>query len=222
MLNIKERDAQYNVVTTAFKLRRSQTKHRNSVVDLSAKLEWLVPRFDQFQPNMWWIGTFNLVVRLCQSSLLALLKHQPIQAALASGVTQLAICVQNNLNPHRRESDNMVALYAQWLIFVWFALFFMYLIETFQFLSPVAVGMMFVVPSIAFVVRAVQGAFADVKNQIRRERERGRKAYQKGDFVVHDSDGRERYALTEFDFDMLYEPLSEKAGAPTSMSGAGR
>ena len=210
MKEIKERDAHHKAVTTAFKLSRSRTKHRNSVLDLSLKLEWLVPRFDQFQPDMWWVSTFSLLIRLCQSSLLAWLRHQPIQAALASGITQVAICVQNNLNPHRRESDNAIALYSQWLIFVWFALFFMYLIKTFRFLSPVAVGLLFIVPSAAFIVRAVHSAFADLKNQLRRDRERGRKTYQKGDFVVHNSDGSRKHALTELDFDMLYEPSFEQ------------
>ena len=101
-------------------------------------------------------------------------------------------------------------MYSQWLIFVWFALFFMHLIKIFQSLPPVAVGLLFVVPSIAFIVRAVHSAFIDLKTKLGRDRDRGRKTYQKGDFVVHNSDGSKKHALAELDFGMLYEPSFEQ------------
>ena len=217
MSEIKLNESRNKSSTISFKPRRSMVVHSQSLL----ALEWLSPRFHAYQPDCWWVGTFNLVVRLCQSSLLAVFAHQPIQAALASGITQVAICVQCNLEPYRRKSDNTTALYAQWLVFVWFASFFMYIIGTFDGLPKVVVGLFCVIPTVAFVAHAIHSAIKDVTIELARDhrsfglrgrgRVKDRQTYQKGDFIFYEDGGKRRRSLSEHDFRMLYEPSFEPA-----------
>ena len=60
------------------------------------------------------MGIFQLVVRLLQTSLMTVVKKPIIQSSFVSVITLVAICVQRELSPYRRASDNLVGLMTRW------------------------------------------------------------------------------------------------------------
>ena len=99
----------------------AKSKHaRSSVAALTVEMAWLLPKFEKYKPNYWFCGVGLLVVRLThQTSLMALVRTQRVQAALVSLSTLVTCSLLRELSPMRRESDNRVAVLAQALIFVW-------------------------------------------------------------------------------------------------------
>ena len=91
-------------LTTVADIRRSSKQHRASIANLSYELFWLVSKFERYTPTCWWTGTMLLIFRLAQTSLLVWIDNQVVQATFAACVAQLAICMQRNSNPYRRDS----------------------------------------------------------------------------------------------------------------------
>ena len=189
----------------------------SSIANLTNELLWLLPRFESFEPDRWWWGTFSLAMRLCQSSLLVIFYNQTIQTVYACIIGQVAVCAQRNVNPYRRDSDNSVALMVQWLVFVWCAVFLARVITAAAWLPAVAVGMLCALPTLAVLVRSLQLAFGDMQTElvfdddydIHHHSER-RKTYKKGDFILHDDSGA-RYSIPASEFSMSYELSPEPA-----------
>ena len=99
-------------------LARSQ-QARSSFASLAVEMQWLLPKFEAFDPAQWYAGIALLVIRLVQTSLMALVRSQLIQAIIMCCVTLVAMLLQSEIAPYRRTSDNAVALLAQLLVFVW-------------------------------------------------------------------------------------------------------
>ena len=70
LTDIKEQDRKTHTVTTVTEVVASKRRQRASIVELSASVRWLVPKFEKFEPECWWFGAFALVLRLCQSSMM--------------------------------------------------------------------------------------------------------------------------------------------------------
>jgi len=81
-------------------------------------MAWLLPKFEKFRPELWFAGVAMLVLRLIQTSLMALVRTQRVQAAVVSLVTIIALCLLRELAPMRRPSDNRVVVLSQALIFL--------------------------------------------------------------------------------------------------------
>ena len=92
---------------------------RSSFVALTDEMRWLLPKFNKYKPSLWYAGVGFLVLRLMQTSLMALVRSQHAQAVIACCVTLVSASAQRELSPFRRASDNHVALLSQWLIFLW-------------------------------------------------------------------------------------------------------
>ena len=97
----------------------ANSKHaRSSFATLAVEMSWLVPNFELYKPSFWFAGVGLLVLRLVQTSLMALVRAQRIQAALMSLVTLVAFSLLDKLSPMRRKSDNHVVVLSQALIFL--------------------------------------------------------------------------------------------------------
>ena len=92
---------------------------RNSFVSRTAEIRWVLPKFEKFLPEYWYSSIVLLVLRLLQTSFMALVSSQLLQAVIMMSVTLLAISLQSEFSPYRRKSDNRVALLSQWLILSW-------------------------------------------------------------------------------------------------------
>lgn len=90
---------------------------RSSFATLSVKMAWLLPKFETFLPSFWFAGVGLLVLRLVQTTLMALVQTQRAQAAIVSIVTLVAFSTLRELSPMRRASDNRVLVLSQALIF---------------------------------------------------------------------------------------------------------
>jgi hypothetical protein len=98
----------------------AKSKHaRSSFASLTVEMAWLLPKFEKFKPEFWHCGVVSLVLRLAQTSLMALLPSQNAQAAIVSLLTLVALSLIIELSPMRRASDNRVAVLSQGLIFIW-------------------------------------------------------------------------------------------------------
>ena len=92
---------------------------RTSFASLTTEIRWVLPKFEKFLPEYWYSSIVLLVLRLLQTSFMALVPSQLLQAVIMMSVTLLAISLQSEFSPYRRKSDNRVALLSQWLILSW-------------------------------------------------------------------------------------------------------
>ena len=80
-------------------------KSRASFTGLSVELMHLVPKFERFTAEAWFTHIFLLVLRLAQTSLMALIPSQGIQACLACQFAIVGVVVLRELSPYRRPSE---------------------------------------------------------------------------------------------------------------------
>ena len=83
----------------------AKTRSRASFTGLSGELMHLVTKFEQLKPDCWWTHIFLLVLRLTQTSLMALVPNQRVQACLACLFAIVGIVVLRELSPYRRPSE---------------------------------------------------------------------------------------------------------------------
>jgi hypothetical protein len=92
---------------------------RSSFASLTVEMAWLLPKVDKFRPSAWSAGVCLLVLRLLQTSVVAFVKSQHVQAAIVSCWALFAACLLREVSPMRKPSDNQVAVMSQILIFIW-------------------------------------------------------------------------------------------------------
>ena len=98
----------------------SKSRHaRGSFVGIATDLRWLRPKFEKYKPASCYAGVRFLGIRLLQTSFMALIPSQHVQAAVMCLLTLAAISLQRETQPYLRPSDNKVVLLVQWLIFGW-------------------------------------------------------------------------------------------------------
>ena len=166
MTNLQGADDVHHTLTTIEEVRTKKKKRRASIEDLAVSLQWLESKFEQFQSDRWWFGSFSIVIRLCQSSLMMVFQNQAVQSIFACLIAQVAICSQRNLAPFRRESDNEIALLSQWVIFVWCTAMNMRVTGALASLPSVVVGLVCVVPTVALMVRSWKKTSAELETQL--------------------------------------------------------
>ena len=105
--------------TTLTSQQFAKSKHaRSSFSSLTVDMAWLLPKVEKFRPELWFAGVAMLVLRLIQTSLMALVRTQRVQAAVVSLVTIVAFSMLREVAPMRRSSDNCVVVLSQALIFM--------------------------------------------------------------------------------------------------------
>ena len=143
---------------------------RNSFSTLTTEIRWLLPKVEKFRPEQWFTGVLLLVVRLLQTSILALVPNQLAQAAIMCLITLFAVTLQRELSPYRRASDNHVALLAQWLIFTWTFSLMLRIAGVFEkHVAATAIGVILCVATVSVFVVALVLANIDRLNEKRAE-----------------------------------------------------
>ena len=94
-------------------------QRRPSIVYRSVDLLWLSSKIDKFQSRSWWAGSFLILMRIMQTSIMVFIANPGLRATAASLVALIGVAVQTHTAPYRRASDNHAALAAAWLLFVW-------------------------------------------------------------------------------------------------------
>jgi hypothetical protein len=84
---------------------KSLKKRKKSFIDQSEQLGWLMMKLEYFTPIAWWIHPALLVLRLVQSSALALFRKQHMLAACSSCIALAGVCLIRETLPFRRLSE---------------------------------------------------------------------------------------------------------------------
>ena len=64
----------------------ARSKHaRSSFVALTNDMRWLLPKFDKFKSDQWYIGVCLLVLRLLQTSFMAMVRNRARICSLQGG-----------------------------------------------------------------------------------------------------------------------------------------
>ena len=148
---------------------------RQSLALLTKQFEYLVPKFEDFVPDCWWMSVFLLIIRLLQTSLMVLFPAQHIQAAFSSSISLVAFFVERELSPYRRSSDNRTGVCARWLVFLWSFGLLLRLVHVLGTFPSVLVGLVLVVATLAVGVDSLRIAIKDTKHELKMRRKRNDK-----------------------------------------------
>ena len=110
---LRQRDVANRTRTSKVRTIRNDIRNEE-LAEICLKLKFLEPKIERYRPNAWWSGAFLVVVRLMQTSLMVFIDNQVSQAALGSSLTLLVIYFIREMPLFRGDSDNTVALLAQW------------------------------------------------------------------------------------------------------------
>ena len=80
-------------------------KRRPSIVARSEQHGWLMTKLDVYKPSGFWIHPGLLLLRLLQSSILALFRQQHMLAACSSFVAIIGVGLVRETSPYRRSSE---------------------------------------------------------------------------------------------------------------------
>jgi len=80
-------------------------KRRPSIVAHSEEHGWLMTKLDVYIPSAFWIHPALLVLRLLQSSILALFRQQHVLAACSSLIAIIGVGLIQETSPYRRSSE---------------------------------------------------------------------------------------------------------------------
>ena len=139
---------------------------RASFVVLSTEMQWLLPKIEKFKASQWYASVEFLLLRLFQTSFMALLRTQETQAALMCYLSVLSALLLQKLDPMRVATDTDVIVLAQALIFLWT---FVLLLRTKGMLENevgVAVGYLLCIVTVGVCVVALM--LADVERRKQR------------------------------------------------------
>ena len=168
---VKQQGVQRNTVASVAQMSKDRGQ-RQSLVLLSKEFAYLVPKFEDFAPDCWWMSVFLLVVRLLQTSLMVLFPAQHIQAAFSSSISLVAIFVERELSPYRRPSDNRTAICARWLVFLWSFGLLLRLVHVLGSFPSVFVGLVLVIATVTVGVDSLRIAIKDTKHDLKMRRQR--------------------------------------------------
>ena len=77
--------------------------------------------FEDFTPRCWWFWTFNITMRLLETSVLVFFGRRHQRVAFAVVMVIISINIHRELQPYLSASTNLLAYLAQWTLFLWCA-----------------------------------------------------------------------------------------------------
>ena len=171
--DLEQHNKRHSTHLSVAELARSRRlSRRESFANLAVQNDWLIGKFEKYSPERWYAGICYLAVRLVQTSFMAMVRTQLVQAGIVCSITLLVAIVQREFSPFSRASDNHVALLTQMLIFSWIFIFLLRLSGMFQRIVAAAiVGTLLCVASVAVFVVALHLANTDRINEKRAEQQ---------------------------------------------------
>lgn len=130
--------------------------------------------FEDFRPACYWFGTFNLVVRLLETSVLLFFDGKDVRVAFALIMVFISINFNRELMPYRTESDNVVAYLAQWILCLWFFTMNLIHLGVAQKMPTELLGGVLIVTALAVVLTAVPQIMAEVQQKEEQEAQQKR------------------------------------------------
>ena len=139
----------------------SRSRRLSGTLRLGEELGHLVRHFDKYRPGCWWVNILLLVVRLMSTSLVALWYSQASQAVLASIVSLACTGVLYSVQPYREDTDNLVSVSGQVLIFCWVYFLLVRVIGVLKGIWTVLGGVALVAASIGLFTYALRVVYTD-------------------------------------------------------------
>ena len=168
---MKQQGRQSKTMLTVAEMSKDRDQ-RQSLVTHTRELAYLVSKFEDFIPGCWWMSVFLLVIRLLQTSLMVLFPEQHIQAAFCSSISLVGICVEHELRPYRRSSDNRTAVCARWLVFIWSFGLLLRLVHVLGSFPSVLVGLVLVFATLAVGGDSLRVAIKETRRELKMRRKR--------------------------------------------------
>ena len=117
----------------------------------------------KFDPACWWMGTFLLVVRICQTSLLIFLSDPEVQATFGAFISLICVVTIREFEPYRIDSDDTVAILSQWLLFIFMTILLLIRVGTVEKIEPWMMGTALVIIVAGLIGVAIKSVYDDYK-----------------------------------------------------------
>ena len=137
--------------------------HKDYPKEVSHLLLSMASKFEKFRGGDWWFGIFCLLVRLLQTSLLTFFSSPNVQCTFAAMVALVSVVIQRELEPYRIQSDGLVAMVAQWVIFLWLSGLLLLRVGVLSSLPPLLVGTLLILTALGVLCVAGISAYKEGK-----------------------------------------------------------
>jgi len=162
-------------------------QRRPSTIARATDLMWLSSKIDKFEPLRWWAAAFLILMRIMQTSVMALITNPSLQAAVASLIALVGVSVQTHAAPYRRSSDNGAGLTAAWLLFLWcFVLLVRYSGAVGDRHGPV-LGALLIIATVGMISNVLRSLMADVSKDAKNRDVASSMSLEMGELSVSDA-----------------------------------
>ena len=141
-------------------------------------------KFEKLDPGRQCFAVIPIIVRLGQTTLLIFLRRSAIRAMCASWVSLFAIAVQREYMPYLKDSDDVFALRAQWVVFAWISTLLFVHAGVTSFLPHWAVGCFLVALAIALFGSVLSLAYDGLREVYHRRTRQSTKVEEGGHAVL--------------------------------------
>ena len=131
--------------------------------EISGSVMALAPNFMKFDPSCWWMGTFLLVVRIFQTSLLIFLSDPEVQSTFGAFVSLICVCVLREFEPYRISSDDTVGVLSQWMLFIFMSILLLVRVDVVEKIPDVLLGLVLVFIVFGLFGIAIKQVYDDYK-----------------------------------------------------------
>lgn len=132
--------------------------------EISGSVMALAPNFMKFDPSCWWMGTFLLVVRIFQTSLLIFLSDPEVQSTFGAFISLICVCTLREFEPYRIDSDDTVGVLAQWMLFIFMSILLLIRVHVVDKIPPVLLGTALISIVFGLLSISVKSIYNDYKN----------------------------------------------------------
>ena len=189
------------------------------------KLNWLVSKFQDFQPEAWWMYCYLLVLRLLQTCFIVLVprKAQAVIAMLFAVVGFVSILAWR---PYRRPSNNVTAWLAQLLIFAWCTTLVLQDVGLFKNCPAYLIGSILTCATVTLPIWCFKTVYVEIMQASENQKEVTTRTeasrFKKDDYIVRDERGRHWVVdASEFIHQFELETVGEGA-TPSETDGFAR
>jgi len=147
-------------------------ERRPSMIAKASDLMWMSSKIDKFEALCWWTSSYLIVMRIMQTSAMALIEKPSLQAAVASLIALVGVSVQTHAAPFRRASDNHAALVAAWLLFAWCFVLLVRFSGAVGGEHGIVLGVLLIVLTVGMMAEVMRSLGVDVWNDIEKNKQR--------------------------------------------------
>ena len=116
--------------------------------------------FEKYEGDTYWYGVYLMATRLLETSILVFFKKRTTKSMVATGIAVLSLTIAQKYKPWLRDSDDEVAEFASWVLFMW--LFALMAHDGLSGVPPWLWGTPLVLVSLYFVFYTARACYRDI------------------------------------------------------------